>query len=241
MTGAPLPRAAAGREAGHAMVPRLLAWLSPAMPTGAYSYSHGIETAVALGVVTDERGVAGWVASILCHGAGRCDAVHLCAAHRAAEAGDETALLEAAALAATMVATAELALETFGQGEAFLTTVRAAWPAPLLDRLAARAAAEGVAIAHPVAVGAATAAHGIPLSAALRGFLFAYCANLVSAAVRIVPLGQTQGQRIIASLEGAIEETATAAEAGVGLGSSTPMVTWTSILHETQYSRIFRS
>ena len=99
-------------------------------------------------------------------------------------------------------------------------------------------------MALPVAVALASAAHGIALEAALAGFLHAFVANLISAAVRTVPLGQTDGQRALAALEPAVRRTAQAALAADSLddiGSATPLLDWCSLRHETQYTRLFRS
>jgi urease accessory protein len=152
-------------------------------------------------------------------------------------------LLAVAELAAAMRPTAELALEASQQGVAFLVAVRKAWPHPLLDRLAANLRAAGIVPMLPVAAGMACAAHGITLGNTLPLFLHAGVANLINAAVRLVPLGQTDGQMALAALESAIAETA--AEAlGASLsdiGSAAFMIDIASMRHETQYTRLFRS
>src|SRR5215208_4878661 len=107
---------------------RLLAWLSPSFPTGAFSYSHGIEAAVADGTVRDRASLEAWVAAAVVRGSGRVDADILCAAHRAASAGDSAALETAHRQGLAFRATAELALESAQQGDAFLQTCQAAWP-----------------------------------------------------------------------------------------------------------------
>lgn len=218
---------------------RLLTWLSPAFPVGGFSYSHGLELAVEEGLVRAADDLAAWLGTVLTHGAGRVDATLLAAAWRATRAGDDAALAEAAELAAAMRGTAETALESAAQGRAFLDTVRRVWPDPWLDQRADRLAPGG----HAVAVGVASARAGIALEPALAGYLHAFAANLVSAAVRLVPLGQTDGQRALAALEPLI---LAAAAAGMerplaGIGSATPMVEWASMRHETQRTRLFRS
>jgi urease accessory protein len=220
---------------------RLLTWLSPAYPVGAYSYSHGIEFAVEAGLVRDRIGLEAYVATALEDGSGRIDAVLLSAAWIASHHRDEPRLDEIADLAAAWRGSAEMALEAETQGRAFLSTTRAAWPHPALDAFFARRG--NGAIALPVAVGLAAAVHGISRPLALAGFLHAFAANLVSAGVRLIPLGQTDGQRALAALEHAVSHTITAAmtmtlEDAV---SAAPQIDWCSMRHETQYTRLFRS
>jgi urease accessory protein len=222
---------------------RLLAWLSPSFPIGGYTYSHGIEQAVEAAMVRDAASLTGWIATIVEHGAGRCDAVLFASTHRAVMAGDEAAFVQALERADIMRATRETALEASAQGAAFVSTVTAAWPLPGLDRWQAVMEREDRAPAHGVAVALCTALAGIPLGAALAGFLHAMAANLVSAGVRLVPLGQTDGQRALAALEPVATRVAGWAETASfdDLGSRAPMVDWTSMTHETQYTRLFRS
>jgi urease accessory protein len=217
---------------------RLLAWLSPGFPTGGFSYSHGLEAAVAGGAVGDRDGLVAWVATIVAHGSGRIDADVLCSAYRAAAAGDLTALGRADRCGAAFRATAELAAESVQQGEAFLAVCRAAWPDAFLERWAAD---DGVC--HPAAFGAAAARAGIALEDALLGYLEAFAANLVSAGLRLGLVGHTGAQRIIAELEPTV---CAAARAAIGrdpddFGAATFAIDLASMAHETQYSRLFRS
>jgi urease accessory protein len=225
---------------GAASLYRLMAWLSPAYPTGAFSYSSGLEWAVDTGDITDAATLERWVAVMIADGSGFCDAVLLSHAHRAAAGGDDPALHAVAELAAAFTASKERQLETTAQGRAFLDTTRAAWPTPALDRLVA--AWDG-AIALPIAVGVASAGHGIELAPALCAFLQAIAANLVSSGVRLVPLGQTDGQRTLAALEPVVAATAERAlvTALDDIGSATFRADIASMRHETQYTRLFRS
>jgi urease accessory protein len=116
---------------------RLLAWLSPSFPLGAFSYSHGLEAAVAAGMVHDRATLQGWIAAIVGRGSGRIDADILRDAYRAAEAGDPAAVAAANQRGCAFRATAELALEAGQQGDAFLNTCLAAWPEPFLAEWAA--------------------------------------------------------------------------------------------------------
>jgi urease accessory protein len=148
-----------------------------------------------------------------------------------------------AELAAALRATSEFALESGQQGLAFLSTVRKAWPSPALDHAATGLAAHRITPALPISIAIACAAYAIPLSLALPATLHATAANLVNAAVRLVPLGQTDGQIALAALEPAIVETAREAEqAGLDeIGSAAFMIDIASMRHETQYTRLFRS
>ena len=155
-----------------------MAWLSPAYPVGAFSYSSGIEWAVEAGDVTDAASLERWLAVMVAEGSGFCDAVFFVHAHRAIAARDDTALRAVAELAAAFAPSKERHLETTAQGRAFLDTTRAAWPTPALDRLAA--VWDGV-VALPVAVAVTIAGHGIALAPALHAYLQALTANLIYA------------------------------------------------------------
>jgi urease accessory protein len=218
---------------------RLMAWFSPAYPIGAFSYSHGIEMAVEAGYIKTAADLSDWIGEILLHGAGHVDAVLLKAAYQAA--ADPAALDDLADLAAAWRGTAETALESGQQGGSFLLVTRAAWGHASLDAFAARRGEATVALS--IAIGIAAAAHRLPLRAVLAGYLHAFGANLVSAAVRLIPLGQTDGQRALAALlpitEVAVDKAlATALE---DCGTALPMVDLCSMQHETQYTRLFRS
>jgi len=220
---------------------RLLAWLSPAYPIGAFSYSHGIETAVEEGFIEDRASLATWLETVLRDGTGRVDGALFAAAWRAAEANDWPAFDAIAERAAAWRGTSEMALESRQQGGSFLSITRTAWPHPALVAAHERLGGE---LALPVAVALAAAVHGIALETALGGYLHAFTANLISAAVRTVPLGQTDGQLALAALEGAVRRTAEVALAVLDLdevGTATPLLDWCSLSHETQYTRLFRS
>ncbi len=222
---------------------RLMAWFSPSFPVGAFSYSHGIEYAVEAGLVECRDTLIEWVEGVVVRGAGRVDAALFCAAHEAIADDDEAGLIWAIERGDAMRATRELAVESIGQGEAFIETVRATWPQPRLDRLVEIATEQQRRLAYPVAAGAAVAAHGVAVETALPAYLHALAANLVSAGVRLIPLGQTDGQRAIATLEPVVLDAAAAAliRPRGDLGSAAPVVDWASMQHETQYTRLFRS
>jgi urease accessory protein len=218
---------------------RLLTWLSPAYPVGAYAYSHGLEQAVETGLVRDADGVKRYVAMVLRGGTGLSDAALFAAAHRGAADKDAAEIASLAELAAAWRATAEAALEAAAQGLAFLSVTRASWPHPMLDALAELPDPPSL----PVVVAVAAAAHRIPLAEALLAYLHAIAANLVSAGVRLVPLGQSEGQRILAALESdvaAVRDAALTTRLDA-IGTAAGIIERCSIRHETQYTRLFRS
>ena len=219
---------------------RLMTWLSPAYPVGAFSYSHGLEYAVEAGLVRTAADLADWVGVAVEQGAGTIDAALLAAAWHAADKDDWRTLHALVELAAAWRGTSETALESAAQGAAFLSITRTAWPHTGLDRLAAGTDGK---VALPVAVGAAASFHRMPLLPVLTGYLQAFSANLVSAGVRLVPLGQTDGQRATAMLEPLVARAvAKALSAEIDdLGTSAPLLDWCSMKHETQYTRLFRS
>jgi urease accessory protein len=216
---------------------KLMAWLSPAFPVGGYSYSHGLEWAIEDGSVTTADALQAWLTAILTHGAGRSDAIVFSHAWRARGPG----LREVAELAAAFQPSRERHLESTAQGNAFLEAVRGAWPNPALDDVAS--ALTGVAVPYPVAVAAAAAAHDIPRAPALTALLTAFVANIVSAGVRAVPIGQSAGQKIIAALAPVVLDVAHWAETLSldDLGGAALRADIASMKHETQYTRLFRS
>ncbi len=218
---------------------RLMAWLSPAYPVGAFSYSHGLEWLVESGAVKNVNDLTGWVSDILTFGGGRNDAILFAAAYRAAAAQDHVELGEIADLAAALAPSAERQLETTAQGRAFSTVTRKAWRSSTLDHLEQ----DERLLAYPVAVAVAAADHGIALAPALMAYLQAFSANLVSAGVRLIPLGHTDGQIALTCLE---EPVSKAAETGMAgslddLGGCAVLADNAAMKHETQYTRLFRS
>jgi urease accessory protein len=222
---------------------RLLSSLSPAFPTGSYSYSHGLEWAVAAGHISDRKTLVDWLDADLRHGSGRNEAIFLSEAWRCAIEDDRAKLFEIAQLAAAFRGTSEFALESSQQGAACLATLRQVWPDRVLDWLSEILCERHIQPALAVVLGASLARQGIPASLALPAFLQSYIANLVVAGVRLIPLGQTDGQRAIAELEKAVLATSQQAEEATiaDLGSAAFMVDLASMAHETQYTRLFRS
>ena len=214
---------------------RLLTWLSPAFPTGAFAYSHGVEWAVQSNDITNGPTLQSWLETLLHHGSARTDAILLRHAHRAAN--DLETLAHLTELALATAPAAERRAETIHQGNAFLAAARPWHPTTL------QALAEQTDIPYPIAVGAMTGANNIPEDTAAAALLHAFAANLISAAVRIIPLGQSTGLSVLAALEPTIlavtEETKTATLDD--LGGACWRADLAAMHHETQYTRLFRS
>ena len=204
----------------------LTQWLSPAFPVGSFAYSHGLEQAIDAGAVRDAEALFIWLSNILDRGTGRSDAVLLCAAQK------RSASVEALSdLARALCSSRERWEETRAQGAAFTDAFNALNdfshdPAPL-----------------PVAVGhAASLLHLAPERVAAL-YLHAFASNLVSCAVRFMPLGQNAGQRVLARLHPLIE--AVGAEAATtrpeAIRVSTPGADLGAMQHETMDVRIFKT
>jgi urease accessory protein len=221
---------------GDSVILPLFAWLSPSYPVGCYAYSHALEWAVEAGDVSDETTLVAWLTDLLTLGLGRNDAILLSHAYRAVEQGNRRDLGTVNELALALSPSAELYLETSQQGRSFLDATLAAWPSPRLPPL------EGD-VAFPVAIGMAAAAHGVPLPITLQAYLFGLVQTLVSAAIRLAPIGQTAGIRVSAALAGTAQDIA---RQGMTLtlddiGGSTFRADLGSFHHENQYTRLFRS
>lgn len=205
----------------------LAQWLSPAYPVGAFAWSHGLETAVRDGAVRGAASLADWLDLMLADGAGRTDAILLIAA-----AGAEgAALAEVAELAAALAPSRERLAETMGQGAAFAAVTRAVWGYDLPD------------MAYPVAVGRAAGLAGLPPVPVAQVYLQAVASNLVQAGQRLMPLGQTAAQRVLAGLSPVCARVAEeAAAAGLdGIGGAGFAMDIASMRHEAMQPRMFRS
>jgi len=222
---------------------RQQSWLSPAFPTGSYSYSHAIEWAVETGDIHDRKSLVDWLEADLSYGSGRNEAIFFMEAWRCATEDDCEKLIEVAELAAAFRGTSEFALETSQQAASCLATLRRVWPHPLIEALSELLSEPRIAPVLSVVLGVRAATQNIPATLALPAFLQSYLANLVTAGVRLIPLGQTDGQLGIAELEPAVLAVAAQAEEATiqDLGSASFMVDLASASHETQYTRLFRS
>ena len=219
---------------------RLMIWLSPAYPVGAFAYSSGIEWAVEAGDITSAATLRAWLEVLLTRGSGMNDGIFFSQMHRAVTGGDDAGIVAIAELAAAFAPSRERYEETTKLGRAFVEVTNVAWPCAALVKL--QELWKGP-VAYPIAVAAACAGHGIPLAAGLHAFLTATVSNWISAGVRLIPLGHTDSQRLLSALEPAIAATALRALAATldDLGSATFRADLAGIKHETQYTRLFRS
>jgi len=204
---------------------RLLAWVSPAFPTGAFAYSHGLEWAVEHGDVRDEATLRAWLEDVLRHGAGRTDAILFRHAHAGADATQ---------LGRAVQASRERLAESIGQGDAFLRAA-SAWQAFAPEEI------HGVPLA--VAIGTLAGAQNIDPDLACAAMLQAFAQNLISAAVRLVPLGQSTGLSVLAALEPTILAVAeeTRGKTLDDIGGCAWRSDIAAMRHETQHTRLFRS
>ncbi|MBK1870114.1 urease accessory protein UreF [Aestuariivirga sp. YIM B02566] len=212
---------------------RLMTWLSPAFPVGAFSYSHGLEQAVHDRIVVTRHDLAEWITDLIRQGSWWNDVVLLTEAWHAAALGDMGRLGDVAELGEAMAVSAERHLETMDQGRSFSKAARAWRDVP----------GDDLEMPYPVAVGAVAARMDVGIDGASTGYLQACAGNLISAGLRLIPLGQTEGTLIMAALEKIIVTVAgKAARSSLSdLGSSTFAVDIASMRHETMNVRLFRS
>jgi len=226
---------------------RLMTWLSPAFPVGAYSHSHGLEWAIEAGWIAGRDDLVELLDDLLAQGVGWTDAVLFVHAHRPAVGEDRARLLALADLAVACQPARERLIETTAQGEAFRRAVDRSWSAgasgtgPLLPMV------EHGRLALPLAVAAQVARHDIGAEPGLTAYLLAFVANLVTAAQRLVPLGQSDGQDVLATVEPILHATVDRAlalpdaEPFDQIGSAAWRSDLAAMLHETQYTRLFRT
>ena len=210
---------------------RLQAWLSPAFPTGAFSYSHGLEQIIKNGLVSDKSSLANWLNALLEHGAGWNDAVLLSESWRLTKA--QETLLEIAEFAEVMSISKERHLETTAQGSAFLKAASAWGKLPDLPKTCPL----------PVVVGSVAASNNVELSDTLVAYLHAYVSNQIQAALRLMRLGQQGGVELLVQLEPSIIKISQAVSQTTldDLGSAAFMADIGAMQHEQLQSRMFRS
>jgi len=216
----------------------LAVWFSPMFPVGAFAYSHGLEWAHEAGDIADAEDLRDWLTTLVERGALHNDAIILAAAYRAALLSDARELVDINELALALATSRERRLETATQGSAFLLAIRKSWPCATLEFLNPEEE-----IAYPIAGALAAAGHNLPLDATLHMYCLGFISNLVSAAIRLGIIGQTDGQRVIAALMPVVLETARscASKNLDELGGSAFRSDLASLRHETQYTRLFRS
>lgn len=223
----------------------LMSWMSPAWPIGAFAHSSGLEWAVEEGLVTDRASTVEWIVSLLESGALHNDLVVLVHAWRAASRGDREALLDIAELAVATQTGSERRLESCAQGAAFRRIALASAGVSRFGSFLESIADDE--LAYPVAAAVLFACHDIGLRQALTAWLHGAVSNLVSAAQRLVPLGQTDGQLVLRELRAPVLATVERAHALPhgdpfdAIGGCTLVAELGCMAHETQYTRLFRT
>lgn len=214
---------------------RLLQLVSPALPVGGYTYSRGLETAVERGWVTDEAKTRAWIHGLLEHSLTTLDGPLVLRLHRALASGDHDAALRWARLADATRETGELQAESRQTGRALIRL--------LVDLELTTTPPTPIREAHVAAFALAAVSLGLDETDALHGFLWTWLEGTVAAAIKLVPLGQTAGQRILLQLGPEIERAAEHATTlpDHALGALAPGLALASALHETQHTRLFRS
>lgn len=216
---------------------RLLQLVSPALPVGAYAYSQGLESAVERGWIKDEEDAERWIKGLLRHPLGCLDVPVLARLYRAWQAGDGNGVAAWNARLYASREAAELQREDYHLGTAL---------ARLLADLGveeARPWRTAPRVCFATLFTLAAVRWEIPLEGAAQGYLWAWAENQVMAATRLMPLGQTAGQRILSRL---LPELVAAVRQGLVLedediGCAAPGLAIAGAWHETQYSRLFRS
>ncbi|MBI2772679.1 MAG: urease accessory protein UreF [Burkholderiales bacterium] len=225
-----------------------LIWLaSPALPIGGFSYSEGLEGAVDTGLVTDEGSAANWLADQLHLGLARADLAAIAQAIAAWRSGDEPRLAQLNAWVLQTRETSELRQQAEQMGRSLVEWLRTVRP-ELVEGPARRWASTGSArtepsLTYPVAFALAASVIAAPARDSLLAFAFGWAENMMQAAIKSVPLGQSAGQRILLRLAAEIPS---AVDHALALADDErqafcPMLAILSSRHETQYSRLFRS
>lgn len=226
---------------------RLLQLASPALPVGAFAYSQGLEAAVATGFVTDEASTARWLLGLLENGLGLQELPIFARIHAAARAGDHPAVSRWNDLLFATRASAELQAEERNLGAGLARVLAAMGLSASLDGVVDARDTSRPAGSPPPTFAAlfavACAGCRIELPTAMAAFAFSWAESQSSAAVRLVPLGQSAGVRVLARVADAVPR---AVEVALSLadddvGASTPGQALLATWHETQYSRLFRS
>ncbi|HEV8646334.1 MAG TPA: urease accessory protein UreF [Burkholderiales bacterium] len=216
---------------------QLLRLASPLLPIGAYSYSQGLEWSVEEGAIRDEQTALQWIVDSLRFNIGTLEAPIWQRLYQAWDKGDINAARHWNARFVAIRETAELRAETQQMGGALKLVLDATGE---LDTSVLEAIE---APALPTAFSFAANGFGVPLREGLIGYLWTWGENQASSAMKLVPLGQSAGQRVLARLVTLLPSVADAAlQTGAeGLSNFSPALAIASSRHETQYTRLFRS
>lgn len=229
---------------------RLLTWFSPSYPIGSFHFSHGIEYAVEWNLIKDAKSLEEWISGIIQFGSGRMDLMMFKLSYDLFTAPNVRAdpnrikkLNRLITISNALKLSPELWQESTKQGDAALKALLKSHPSDNLHFLNLQLKKTDKYPVVPIVFGAACADHRIPLKWALTAYLHSFIFNLITAGVKLIPLGQTAGQNIAASLESVIHKCVNAsAKSKINdISGASPMVEWTSVKHENQYTRLFQS
>lgn len=231
---------------------QLMTWFSPSYPIGSFSYSHGIEYATENHIIFDMQSLIIWISGIIQYGTGRNDAMLFKASYEFFDSSDLAIIKKKnnkeiidyiIVLSNVLKSSPEFWQESTRQGEAAIKILLATYNPANIYFLQQRLNKINRLPTIAVVFGSASANYKIPLNIALTAYLHSFVSNLVVAAIKLVPLGHTDGQNAMLILEKIIKQTVDIAIKSQleEIGSATPMVDWTSVQHETQYSRLFQS
>ncbi|SFT38676.1 urease accessory protein [Pseudovibrio denitrificans] len=216
---------------------QLMTWLSPSFPTGAFAYSHGLESAIQRELITCRSDAEEYLHDLIHTGSLWNDLVLASLSWKAATQEDIAFLCQLNELALALCPGEDRFMETTLQGDAFSKAAKP-WGS---EKIALQL--DSADLAYPIAVATIAATNCVPLIATLAAYQHSFCANLVSVMMRLVPLGQTDGMQILADLEPHLAELSMrAATASLDdLGSTTLHGDFLAMAHEHQHTRIFRS
>jgi urease accessory protein len=216
----------------------ILQLASPALPVGAYSYSEGLETLIDAGTIENEQSLKHWLEQELRYGAIRLEAAVMVRAYNSAKLGDTEALSYWNNWLSAARETEELRSSSWQMGRSLIRLLLELQP-----QLTFIANAVGLPCNYAIAFGIAAAHWRIDLSSAILGYLHSWTTNLITVGIKLIPLGQTAGQKLLlelhVNLSSATQEILTLEDndlSSCGWGLSLA-----SMAHETQYTRLFRS
>ena len=201
----------------------LLSWFSPSFPIGSFNFSHGLEAAIEYEFVYDKITLEEWIKHLILNGAGKTDSILLSNSYNGKEVNE---------LALALCSSKERWIETSNLGKAFCKNINDNWDCKINKNLA-----------YPVAVGKAGKYFKIPLEKLLIAFLQSFASNLINVGMKHIPLGQSEGQKILIKFLPVIETQANIYQTAHvnDLGSSAFLSDLSSMYHETLNNRIYQT
>ena len=201
----------------------LLSWFSPSFPVGSFNFSHGLEAAIEYEFVYDKISLEEWIKHLIINGTGKTDSILLTNAYNGEEVNE---------LALALCASKERWIETSNLGKAFCKNIRENWGYKIDKNLA-----------YPIAIGKAGLYFKIPLEKLLIAFLQSFVSNLINVGIKHIPLGQSEGQKILINFLPVIKKQTNVHKIAKvsDLGSSAFLSDLSSMYHETLNNRIYQT